>query len=144
MEDSEESWPPVTNMVICVECSRAAAELYSQAVSLLQCMWRVMPKTNNDELCSRDENYVLRRPYVKGTREYDDVPHAMSTGTWTRGPHRFFFFLNSYFYPGWHPYGQAGCLSTTQVLKGSLLLESGKDEKEKQRRSFVTMSSGMN
>ena len=38
----------------------------------------------------------------------------------------FFFFLNSYFYPGWHPYGQAGWLSTTQVLKGSLLLESGR------------------
>ena len=37
----------------------------------------------------------------------------------------FFFFLNSNFYPGWHPYGQAGWLSTTQVLKGFLLLESG-------------------
>ena len=38
---------------------------------------------------------------------------------------RLFFFLNSYFYPGWHPYGQAGWLSTTQVIKGSLLTESG-------------------
>lgn len=62
MEDGEESWPPVTNMVTCVECSRAAAKLYSQAVSLLQCMWRAMPKTNNDEVCSRDENHALRRP----------------------------------------------------------------------------------
>ena len=60
---------------------------------------------------------------------------------WTLG---LVFFLNSYFYPSWHPYGQAGWLSTTQVLKGSLLLESGKDEKEKQRKSFVTTSSGMN
>ena len=43
----------------------------------------------------------------------------------------FFFFLSSYFYPGGHPFGQAGWLSTTQVLKGSLLPESGRDEKEK-------------
>ena len=54
----------------------------------------------------------------------------------------FFFFLNSYFYPGWHPYGQAGWLSTTQVLKGSLLPESGKDEKEKKRESVELRSRG--
>ena len=45
----------------------------------------------------------------------------------------FFFFLNSYFYPGWHPYGQAGWLSITQVLKGSLLLNPVVIEKEKKR-----------
>ena len=43
----------------------------------------------------------------------------------------FFFFLSSNFYPGWHPYGQAGWLSTTQVLKGSLLLNPVDIEKEK-------------
>ena len=43
------------------------------------------------------------------------------------------FFLNSYFYPGWHPYGQASWLSTTQVLKGSLLMNPVCIEKEKQR-----------
>ena len=53
-----------------------------------------------------------------------------------RGSHArfFFFFFKFIFYPGWHPYGQAGWLSTTQVIKGSLLLESGKKregEKEK-------------
>ena len=49
------------------------------------------------------------------------------------------FFLNSYCYPGWHPYGQAGWLPSTQVLKGSLLLESGKKregEKEKVHCSY--------
>ena len=54
----------------------------------------------------------------------------------------FFFFLSSNFYPGGHPFGQAGWLSTTQVLKGSLLPESGKDEKEKQRESFIATSRG--
>ena len=44
-----------------------------------------------------------------------------------------FLFLNSYFYPGWHPYGQAGWLPTTQVLKGSLLLNPVVIEKEKKR-----------
>ena len=48
----------------------------------------------------------------------------------------FFFFLSSYFYPGGHPFGQAGWLSTTQVLKGSLLLESGRYEKEKKYCSY--------
>ena len=47
----------------------------------------------------------------------------------------FFFFLNSYFYPGWHLYGQAGWLPTTQVLKGSLLLNPVVIEKEKKRKS---------
>ena len=55
----------------------------------------------------------------------------------------FFFFLNSYFYPSWHPCGQAGWLPTTQVLKGSLLLESGENNKEKQKVR-VAMKSGSN
>ena len=52
----------------------------------------------------------------------------------------FFFFLSSNFYPGGHPFGQAGWLPTTQVFKGSLLLESGKDEKEKLRESVELRS----
>ena len=56
----------------------------------------------------------------------------------------YFYFFKFNFYPSWHPYGQAGWLSTTQVLKGSLLPESGIYEKEKQRKSFVTTSLGMN
>ena len=59
-----------------------------------------------------------------------------------QAPSFFFFFLNSNFYPGGHPFGQAGWLSTTQVLKGSLLPESGKDEKEKLRESVELRSRG--
>ena len=55
-----------------------------------------------------------------------------------------FFFLSSSSIPVGIRMDRPAGLSTTQVLKGSLLLESGKNEKEKQRKSFVTTSSGMN
>ena len=55
-----------------------------------------------------------------------------------------FYFLNSSSIPVGIRMDRPAGLSTTQVIKGSLLLESGKDEKEKQRESFVTTSSGMN
>ena len=54
----------------------------------------------------------------------------------------FFFKKNSNFYPGGHPFGQTGWLSTTQVLKGSLLPESSKNEKEKKRESIELRSRG--
>ena len=57
---------------------------------------------------------------------------------------RFFFFLSSYFYPGWHPYGQGGWLSTTQVLKGSQLLESGKKQEGETERVLYSYEPGKN
>ena len=73
---------------------------------------------------------------LPGRERFGDGGSCVTRGTGGLATHEsdealFFFFLSLYFYPGWHPCGQAGWLSTTQVFKGSLLPESGIDEKEK-------------
>ena len=69
-----------------------------------------------------------------------DMESIDKRGSRQQGGIFFYLFLSSYFYPGWHPCGQAGWLPTTQVLKGSLLLESGKNKKEKQKVRVATKS----
>ena len=46
-------------------------------------------------------------------------PQCMKSGSFLLGG--FFFFFKFIFYPGWHPYGQAGWLSTSERLKNTYM-----------------------